>query len=103
MSKQITHIAPWQAGKLAAVIYFFLSLIFVIPMVLISMLEPASAPGPRLGAKAIVLIPVAYAVAAIILVPLTCWIYNLAAKSIGGLKITLSDDTDSRPTGGHTG
>ena len=40
MSKQLSRIAPWQAGKLFAVLYFFLSLIFVIPMILIAAIAP---------------------------------------------------------------
>src|SRR5262249_16944447 len=32
VTKKLTRIAPWQAGKLFAVVYFVLSLIFVVPM-----------------------------------------------------------------------
>ena len=40
MSKQLSRIAPWQAGKLFAVLYFFLSLIFVVPMILVTAIVP---------------------------------------------------------------
>jgi len=94
MSKRITHIAPWQAGKLFAVIYFFLSLIVAVPLVLINMRAPPSAAGPHFGVWALIVFPVLYALAALIVVPLGCWLYNTAAKFVGGLQITIADDTD---------
>jgi hypothetical protein len=92
MTKKLTRIAPWQAGKLFAVIYFFVSLIFVIPMELIAMLAPtSSAPGPHLSPGLILLFPFVYALAGLVFVPLACWIYNLAARLVGGLEITVAD------------
>jgi len=35
-----------------------------------------------------------YALAALIFVPLGCWLYNTAATYVGGLEITITDDTD---------
>src|ERR1700720_1845897 len=58
MTKRLSRIAPWQAGKLFALIYFFFSLLFVIPMLLISMVAPMPAgPGHRLGPGMILFLP----------------------------------------------
>ena len=93
MTKRLTTIAPWQAGKLFAVVYFFVSLVFVIPMELVALLVPAPASSKaHLSPALILLFPFIYALAALVLVPLGCWIYNIAAKLVGGLVVTVADD-----------
>jgi hypothetical protein len=96
VTKRLSRIAPWQAGKLFALIYFFFSLLFVIPMLLITAFAPAPAgPGPKLGLGMLVSFPFLYALAGLILVPLGCWIYNIAAGMVGGLQVSISDDADA--------
>jgi len=96
MTKRLSRIAPWQAGKLFALMYFFLSLLFVIPLLLVSVLVPMPAgPGPRLGPGLLILIPFLYALAGLIFVPLGCWIYNIAARIVGGLQVSVVDDADA--------
>ena len=85
--KRLSRIAPWQAGKLFAVIYFFGSLLFVIPMLAITAVVPMPpGPGPRFGPGMLIFFPFVYALAGLIFVPLGCWIYNVAAKLVGGLE-----------------
>jgi len=91
MSKRIARIAPWQAGKLFAVIYFVVSLFFVILIALFSGLLPAGAR-PHLGMVSLLVLPFFYALAGLIFVPLACWVYNLAASLVGGLEISLTDE-----------
>ena len=96
VTKKLTRIAPWQAGKLFAVFYFVLSLIFVVPMELIALLAPTpTGPGPHFRPALIILFPFIYALAGLLLVPLACWIYNVAAKLVGGLDITVTDTADT--------
>ena len=96
MTKRLSRIAPWQAGKLFALIYFFFSLLLVIPIAILSALAPMpTAPGHRLGAGFIILLPFLYALAGLIFVPLGCWIYNMAAKLVGGLQVSVTDDADA--------
>jgi hypothetical protein len=95
VSKQLTHIAPWQAGKLFAFIYFVLSVFFVIPMALISSMVPSNAPGPHFGIGFFIAMPFVYAICGLIFVPFGCWIYNLAAKFVGGLEISVTDKADA--------
>lgn len=90
MPKRIARIAPWQAGKLFAVIYFGISLIFVILIAFFSGLLPADAR-PHLGMVSLLLLPFLYALAGLIFVPLACWVYNVAAGLVGGLEISLTD------------
>jgi len=93
MTKKLTRIAPWQAGKLFAVIYFLVGLIFVIPMEFVAMLAPTPAgSGPHhLSPALILLFPFIYALAGLVFVPLACWIYNIAARLVGGLEVTVAD------------
>jgi hypothetical protein len=96
VTKRLNRIAPWQAGKLFAVVYFVLSLIFVVPLELIALLVPTpTGPGPHLRPALILLFPFLYALAALVFVPLGCWIYNVAAKLVGGLDITVTDTADA--------
>jgi hypothetical protein len=91
MSKRIARIAPWQAGKLFAVIYFGVSLFFVILIGVFSGLLPSQAR-PHLGTISLLVLPFLYAVAGLIFVPLACWVYNVAAALVGGLEISLTDE-----------
>ena len=96
MTKKLSRIAPWQAGKLFALVYFVLSLIFVVPMELIALLGPKPAgPGPHFSPALIILFPFLYALAGLVFVPLGCWIYNVAAKLVGGLEVTVTDSADT--------
>ena len=95
MSKQLSRIAPWQAGKLFAVLYFFLSLIFVIPMILIAAIAPTPmGTGFHFSVGVLLIFPFMYALVALIFVPLACWFYNIAAKFVGGLEVTVTDIVD---------
>jgi hypothetical protein len=95
MSKQLTRIAPWQAGKLFALIYFVTSTFLVIPFALISSIVPRSAAGPHFSPALFVMVPFVYAMFALVFIPLACWIYNLAAKFVGGLEMTVTDKVDA--------
>ena len=96
MTKKLSRIAPWQAGKLFAVVYFLFSLFFVIPLELIALLAPEQAhPGPHLSPGLILLFPFLYALAALIFVPIGCWIYNLAARMVGGLEVAVAEGADT--------
>ncbi len=96
MNKRLSRIAPWQAGKLFAIVYFFLSLLFVIPMALIMTLAPRPpGAGAKFGPVMLIVFPFLYALAGLIFVPLGCWLYNMAAKLVGGLKVSVTDDADA--------
>jgi hypothetical protein len=96
MTKRLSRIAPWQAGKLFALIYFAMSLLLVIPMALVIAFAPVSQNAkPHFGIGFVVCLPFLYALAALIFVPFGCWVYNTAAKLVGGLQISVIDDADA--------
>ena len=96
MSKRLTRISPWQAGKLFALIYFGMSLLLVIPMALVSAYVPVP-PGAKshFGLGFLICLPFLYALAALIFIPFSCWVYNTAAKMVGGLEISVTDGVDA--------
>ncbi|MDH3588652.1 MAG: hypothetical protein OEQ74_04545 [Gammaproteobacteria bacterium] len=89
MIRRLSRIAPWQAGKVAAVLYFLFGLLFAIPFALMNMfVDPA--PGQIQGSLAFTIaIPIFYGLAGLIFVPFGCWVYNLVAKWVGGLEFTV--------------
>ena len=96
MTKRLLRIAPWQAGKLFALIYFMMSFLFAIPMALVSTFAPIpQGAKPHLGLGFIISLPFMYALAGLIFVPFGCWVYNTAAKVAGGLEISVSDGADA--------
>lgn len=96
MTKRLSRIAPWQAGKLFALIYFAMSLLLVIPMALMSAYAPIPPNAkPHFGLGFLLFVPFLYALAGLIFVPFGCWIYNTAAKLIGGLEISVTDGVDA--------
>ena len=96
MAKRISRIAPWSAGRLFAVIYFFFSFIFIIPMALIWNFAPIPAASkPPIGPGILVLLPFFYAVAGLLFVALACAIYNLAARFVGGVEVSVIDVPDA--------
>lgn len=96
MTKRLSRIAPWQAGKLFALIYFAMSLLLVIPMALVSAYAPMpQGAKPHFGLGFLVCVPFLYALAALIFVPFGCWIYNTAAKLVGGLEISVTEGDEA--------
>jgi len=76
--------------------YFFLGLLLILPMLLIySMVPTPPGPGNKFGPGALIIFPFLYALAGLIFVPLGCWIYNMAAKLVGGLEVSVTDDGDA--------
>jgi hypothetical protein len=95
MSKRISRISPWQAGKLFAVIYFGFSLLIVILIILVSAVTPLPPQAKaRMGTGFLLVLPFLYALAGLIFIPLGCWVYNVAAGLVGGLEITLTEEAN---------
>jgi hypothetical protein len=83
MIRRVTRIAPWQAGKFFAVLYFIFGLIFAIPFMFFAQFAPDGQAGFGVGFA--LAFPFLYAIGALIFVPLACLIFNLVAKFVGGL------------------
>jgi len=94
MSTQIRSIAPFQAGKVAAIMYFIFGLIFAIPFALMFGLaasQQGAAGAGAMGIGMVIMMPIGYAIAGLIFVPLACWLYNVVAGWVGGIEIQLQD------------
>ncbi|RPI61181.1 MAG: hypothetical protein EHM50_06100 [Lysobacterales bacterium] len=94
MIRRVTRIAPWQAGKFFAVLYFIFGLIFAIPFVLFTSAIPEEQAGFGVGFA--LAFPFIYAIGALIFVPLACLIFNGVAKLVGGLDFEVVDQ-DTNP------
>jgi hypothetical protein len=86
MKKQIIRVSPFQTAKVAAVLYFLLSIPMVAFMALSFTFSPM--PGPRLGFGFLVIFPVLYLVFGFVFTVVAAWIYNLAAGWVGGVEYT---------------
>jgi hypothetical protein len=92
MARRVMRIAPWQAGKVFAVLYFIFGLVFAIPLALFGGL--AGQGGFGMGFALV--FPFIYAIGGLIIVPLCCLVYNVVAKLVGGLEFDVVDH-DANP------
>lgn len=86
MKKQIIRVSPIQTAKVAALMYFLLS----IPMLVFMLISFAFAPmpSPGFGFGFMILFPVLYLVFGFIFTAIAAWVYNLAAGWVGGVEYT---------------
>lgn len=92
MRKRITRIAPFQLGKVFAVLYA----IFSIPIALIMGIAASFAPSEQsMPLAMIVAIPVIYIVFGFLFTALAAWIYNVVAKWTGGVEYVAEEVTDA--------
>jgi len=88
MKKQITHISPVQTAKVLALLYFMLSIPFVVFMVLSLWGMPSE---QRPSVFFLVFLPLFYLVFGFISTAIGAWGYNLVAKRVGGIEYTSND------------
>ncbi len=98
MGTQIKSIAPLQAAKVSAVLYFVIGAVIAVPMVVIGMFVSTSegaGEAQSFGVGFLLLMPLFYAVIGFIFGPIFCWLYNVVAKWTGGIEITIQDTSDA--------
>jgi hypothetical protein len=88
MKHQITRISPLQSAKIAALLCLILSL----PALLYTMLPLLNAAGqrPRFMNASLLALPLIYAVTGFVCAGLAAGLYNLLARLVGGIEITLA-------------
>ena len=92
---QIKKFGVLQTAKFAAVMYFILTAIVMIPLGLIGMVMSSVGGGREglvgalFGGVFIFMAPIIYAVLGFIFVGLTCLVYNLVAQYVGGIEIEI--------------
>ncbi|MEY4748449.1 MAG: hypothetical protein RIQ60_663 [Pseudomonadota bacterium] len=101
MKHQLTHIDPFQAAKLIAL----LSVLISFPVLLLTALPALSVPGPsmRFLSGSLLALPVVYGIAGYTLALIGAGLYNQLASHFGGIIVHLqpiddSADLESRPT-----
>ena len=90
MNKRLTRVAPLQLGKVMAVLYGSISLIFV-PFILIISMVASKAGDSHFPMLFVIFIPIIYAVAGFIGGLLVAAIYNVIAGWTGGVHFTIED------------
>lgn len=97
MIRRIVRVAPWQAGKVAAVLYFIMGIVlacFLALSILFAPPNPAPGQGPP-GWGFVVAAPFLYALLGLVFVPASCWLYNVVAGWVGGIEFTVEERRDS--------
>lgn len=91
--KRVKKLGVYQTSKVAAVIFFLLSLVIILPVSLIAntfnhMGPNQGFPGfPFGGTIFFILLPLLYALFGFITTAISCVVYNLVAKWTGGIEL----------------
>lgn len=90
--KRVKRFGVYQTSKVAAIIMFFIALIFMIPFALIGGIVGGLSgnhfPGfPLGGGFLFIVMPFFYGIIGFIMTALSCLIYNLIAKWTGGIEL----------------
>ena len=83
MRKQIIRVSPLQNAKVMAVLYFIMSIPFV--LIMFAMPTPEGAPMPW---WMFIGMPLAYLFFGFVFSLVGAWIYNLVAARVGGFEYT---------------
>ena len=94
MRKQIIRIAPLQTAKVLAVLYFAITL----PFIILSTLFMWAIPGDRTSSFSgfILLTPILYALFGFVFTLFGAWVYNLVAQRIGGIEFETEEISAAR-------
>ena len=95
--KRIKRFGVFQTAKVAAIIMFFVSLIFILPVALIAGLASglANVAGvdgpfsffPFIGGLFLIILPFIYGIFAFISTAIGCLVYNFIASKTGGIEM----------------
>ena len=97
---QIKRIGIKQTAKFFAVYYFLMSLIFILPIFLITLLigsisSTNTSPVPGIfGGVFLIFVPIFYAVIGYTMVACGSWFYNVIAKKIGGVEFEFDQESN---------
>ncbi len=93
MMKRIKRFGIYQTSKVAAIIYFLISAIFVSPFALVSSLmgtnSAFSSVFPFGGGVFFIIIPFFYGIVGFIVTAISCFFYNLTANWTGGIEVEI--------------
>ena len=86
MKIQVTKVSVGQSAKVMAMVYLLLSIPIVAVIAAFGL-----AGGQGKGMFLLLLVPVLYAAAAFVGTAFSAWLYNVAAKKVGGFEYTTSE------------
>ena len=86
--RRIKRFNPIQLGKMSAVMYGMISLIFVPIFLIIALVSPKGG-GMGFGLGMIIVLPIIYTVLGYIAGFIGAFIYNIIAKIIGGIEVEI--------------
>jgi hypothetical protein len=88
LKKQITSISPLQTAKVFALLYFFITIPFVVLMAIVFSMSPMP---NRPSMAMFFILPFIYAICGFIFTVFGAWIYHMVAKWVGGIEFTTSE------------
>jgi hypothetical protein len=92
MRKRISRVAPFQMGKVFAVLYALFSIPFALVMGIFAIFDSSAQSMPFFM---IIAIPVFYIVFGFLFTALAAWLYNVVAKWTGGIEYTTVEVPDA--------
>jgi hypothetical protein len=88
MKMNIRSFSVVQTSKIAAVLYFAISLIFVPLFTIAIAMNPHTSKG---GLVFVVFLPLVYGVVGFLVTAIACLLYNWLAKFVGGAEFTIEE------------
>ncbi|HHU99668.1 MAG: hypothetical protein WAR98_04020 [Bacteroidales bacterium] len=87
--RKVKKIGVLQTSLISAIIFFFISLIVIVPIMLIMGIAGGFSDNMEFafGGLLFILMPIMYAIMGFLMTALWCWLYNVIAKKIGGIEI----------------
>lgn len=88
MRKQITHVSVLQTAKVAAVMWFVMSVLMIVVVAIPTMMISGQM---RMPGFMLVVMPLIYVGFGFVFTVIGAWVYNVTASIIGGVEFTTTD------------
>lgn len=88
MRKQITRFSVVQTAKVAAAMYFVVSLLMIVVFAIPMMMYTGKM---QMSVFMLLLMPLVYLLFGFVFTVIAAWVYNLVASVLGGIEYTTTD------------
>lgn len=96
--KRVKRFGVYQTSKVAAIILFLLTLVFVVPVAIVGSIVGSMFGGadffpgfPIASVFLVVLLPVFYGIIGFVSTAISCAVYNLISKWTGGIELEFEE------------